>query len=56
MQCNLFGGGVMICSNCDVTDEMTESGFIKVIENFGPHEDDETHIFCSYSCMKRWFF
>ena len=45
----------MICSECAVNIQDEQIQYIQVLENFGPHEDDEMFHFCSIRCMLGWY-
>jgi hypothetical protein len=46
----------MTCVHCGVDESiLMEYGTITVIETDDIGEK-ETHVFCSYSCLRRWFF
>ena len=45
----------MICDCCNNDITLMHDGFIQVIENFGPYEDEDVYHFCSIRCMRAWY-
>jgi hypothetical protein len=45
----------MICDCCRINIDDYQTQYIQVIENHGPHEDEDEYFFCSVKCVLGWY-